>query len=371
MRFTAVLCVIIAVACVTPFVRGDLLKAKDWLLSQRIIKDGSPTLIDSYENNDDICYTYDQAIAAIALLATGEHGSAKSILEQLKSLQTEKGTWYNSYYGHTLQVQEWLQHAGPVLWVVLACKYYEVVTADTTFHTMAIKALDWSLTLQQEDGGINGGLDWNGIDILPWASTEHNIDLYCALVAFGYSNYTHAVGEFIYNSLWDNENGRFYAGRNDPCNSLDVNTWGYLALGDRYRRALHYASRTTVYTSGSSDPVQNVTGYDFSGPFPDECANRWCWCWTPVEDIWFEGVAQMAAAMNAAHNKNEAEELLRNIEKVQTSNGGIRYSLKGTFNGFWGMSTQNSVASTGWYVIAKENVNPMRYSVPFMKTHSG
>src|SRR5206468_2450001 len=63
--------------------------AYNWLKS-RLLSTG---LVDSYQNQDDICYTYDQAVAAIAFLAKGDNTNARKILDAVKSLQGSDGSW--------------------------------------------------------------------------------------------------------------------------------------------------------------------------------------------------------------------------------------------------------------------------------------
>jgi GH15 family glucan-1,4-alpha-glucosidase len=74
----------------------------------------STGLVDSYQNQDDVCYTYDQAVAAIAFLAKGDKTNARKVLDAAKSLQGSDGSWYG-YFGNSLAVQETQKHVGPVI----------------------------------------------------------------------------------------------------------------------------------------------------------------------------------------------------------------------------------------------------------------
>src|SRR5262249_4747184 len=47
------------------------------------------------------------------------------------------------------------------------------------------------------------------------------------------------------------------------------------------------------------------------------------------------------------------------VMSAQDNEGGVPYSLKATFNGYFDMSTYNSVASTGWLIFAIQGVNPL------------
>lgn len=221
-------------------------------------------LVDSYQDAQDICYTYDQAVAAIAFQAKGDAASARKVLDGLASLQSTDGSFTTAYFCTSRSVQESQRHVGPVLWVAMAAAYYETRTGDARYHAMGDKAVQWSLRFQQPDGGLNGGLDFNGA-ALSWASTEHNEDAYSALVSFGQTTSAAKVKDFLDTIAWDSPNQRWFVGRNDPGDPLDVNAWGVSALGATglpaaYRRGLvHGATPPRQHSDGGVQYSRNGT----------------------------------------------------------------------------------------------------------------
>ncbi len=320
--------------------------AYGWLKSQMV----STGLVDSYQDQQDVCYTYDQAVAAIAFQAKGDAANARKVLDALASMQYANGSFNTAYFCTTKTVQEAQRIVGPVLWVALAVAYYEKKTGDLQYHAMGDKAVQWSLGFQQPDGGLNGGLDFNSAT-LTWSSTEHNEDAYAALTLFGYTASADKVKAFLDNKVWDAPNQRWQAGRNDPTDPMDVNAWGVSALGGTgtrdYRKSLEYvmAHHRSAQTQQVGASVVTVDGFDFD-------SNR--------NDIWFEGTGQMIVAFRVLGGTSDIDYFIPQLMRGQQSDGGVQYSLKGTNNGYWTMSTAKSVAASGWLIFAIDGVNPFK-----------
>ncbi|GAM12337.1 hypothetical protein [Mesobacillus selenatarsenatis] len=323
--------------------------AYNWLKGQQC----TTGLIDSFSDSQQISYTYDQAVGAIAFLLKGDHAGAKAVLDSLKSLQTPSGSWYTAYYCNNKSVQEYNQHVGPVLWVVMAVAKYEKDTGDTvTYRNMALKAIDWSLQFQQADGGINGGLD-TADNVITWASTEHNQDAYAMLKHYGYTQEAAAVKSFLDDQVWQDTEGYFWAGRNDPNNPMDTNAWGVQALGTtgiyQYNRGLDYVMNThrNLQTKRVKSSSITIDGFDFD---------------SDKDDVWFEGQGQMVVSFKMDGRTADANYFLNEIIKIQDfyGTGGVPYSLLGTNNGYWTMKSVESVSATGWLIYAIDGYNPFQ-----------
>jgi hypothetical protein len=76
-------------------------------------------------------------------------------------------------------------------------------------------------------------------------------------------------------------------------------------------------------------------------------------------DIWFEGSCFMVIALAQAGDAASAAYFLGQIQKNQSSNGGVQYSLLGTNNWYWTMSSKNAISSNGWLILAIAGYNPM------------
>lgn len=319
--------------------------ALSWLKGQI---DPSTGAVASFEGGN-VAYTYDQAVAVIAFLTKGDLTDAKTVLNTLQSRQvahgTQAGAFHNAYY-LTGGVQENTMNVGPTVWVAMAVMAYEKKTGDTTtYHNMAINALNWALQFQQADGGLNGGIDADGRTVLTWASTEHNLDAYAALTYFGYPTQAAEVKSFLDNVVWSGDH--FIGGRGDTRDPMDVNLWGVMALGINgthpYYEGITYDDNHHLNTQTLNGISYNL--YDFN---------------SDKNDIWFEGSAFMAVADNMNGNPTGANTVISEIMKNQSANGGIQYSLLGTNNGYWTMSNQRCVSSTGWLILAIANYNPFQ-----------
>lgn len=321
--------------------------AHEWLASQMLANG----MVNSYADGEDICYTYDQGVAAIAFLARGDVARARAVLDALHELQNPDGSWAHAYLCSSREVLAPQNYVGAVSWVVLAAAHYQARTGDAVrYGMMAESALYWALAFLQSDGGINGGRDAAGVPIA-WASTEHNQDAFAGLLFFSFDQHAAAVRSFLDNVVWSTAQLRWWQGRNDPFDPLDVNPLGVMLLGASgthpYWAALDYALRThrSVQRWGKGKNRVTVDGFDFNND---------------ANDIWLEGTAQMAAAFRAIGMHEEAEYFTAEMAKTQDATGGLPYSVNGSHNGDFRMSTANAVAATGWFILAAEQVNPMR-----------
>ncbi|MDC7222485.1 MAG: family 16 glycosylhydrolase [Spirochaetales bacterium] len=374
--------------------------AYEWLCYQQDEVDGYSLagLVDSFEDywSEDspvqICYTYDQAVAIIAFLAYGDEDRAEEVLSTMESMQDSDGYWLNSYWWNGYG-EEIRKHVGPVIWMALAAMNYEIQTGDTTYRTMATDAIDWCLEYQDEDtGGIEGGeTQWEIADTWTdeeWISTEHNIDAYAALTYFAsvdsdkeeeYETAAAQVKSFLDDVVWDSDNNRFYGGYKtdgeyvDTYVPMDVNPWGYLALGDDgdYVYSLDYVEEADGSPGTLDDPCyvysidyddDTITGYDYDWQSDDEEASDDIGGGTLGEDIWFEGSAFMSLAYYMSGEETMADDIITNIIKKQgaedSQEGGIPYCLNGTNNNYWLMAQENCVSSTGWLILAINRLNP-------------
>ena len=389
-------------------------KAYEWLKGQQDVS-FNQKIVDSFEDyNSDgsripISYTYDQACAAIAFLLKGDTERAERVLDILKDLQIpqtdpevkNRGAWCNSYYNDQqsyLYGQEIRLHVGVAMWVCMAVMEYEKETGDTTkYHTMATNAIDWALQFQQANGGVAGGrTTWDSGNGSwtdeGWSSTEHNEDIYPVLLYFaettpnkqsGYTQAASKVKNFLDNVVWDEANQRFYGGYKnygsyvDPYIPMDVNPWGVLSLGTsgshNYENTLGYVENSNGNPGTLSNPkykqtinydgANTITAYDFDWQDTGDEAPSNNGGGPLGKDIWFEGSAFMSAANYLKGDTEKADAILLELMKKQSTGdgsktGGLPYSLYGTNNNYWRMSSSNCVSSTAWFVIAAERFNP-------------
>jgi hypothetical protein len=314
--------------------------AHGWLRS-RIRPSGLAASFEA-KGEDDLCVTYDQAVAVDAFLLMADVESARRVLEAMQGLQLPDGSWWTMVRCSDASIFEWNRTVGQTVWMSLAVAKYEQLTGDVaTYHDMGKRAIDWAFTFQAADGGINGGIE--GGHLARYAGTEFNEDVYAAAAYFGgHEAQTRRVREFIDDRCWLADH--FGAGRGDARDPLDVNAWGVQSLGPSgphpYASALDYNFAHHRFT------LDGIDAFGFN---------------SHKDDIWLEGTGEMVLSLKLVGRAGEAHHFFEELVKAQRPNGGVPYSLRGTFNDYWTMTTAPCISSTGWLIISEAGDNPFRF----------
>lgn len=210
----------------------------------------------------EVGYLYDQASAAIALLALGETTEARTVLNALANRQRSDGSWFVVYdrFGADAASQD-LRFGGANAWALLAFAQHRSLTNDNRYLAVETAAIQ-HLTGQLVPAASGQALRFNPSDLSStvWnestvTSLEHAIGSYAALrieFELGHPDVTNvqlANLESYMRGLWSGE--RFYAGTIDTgaLNTteiyLDVQGWTMLALDDAsYANAVSFACDT-------------------------------------------------------------------------------------------------------------------------------
>lgn len=153
--------------------RKVLEKFTDWL---RMHQRNQTGLIPSFEGDGDVgdwAFTYDQALAVIAFVRSGEGARAVRILDfYLAAPKINDGAFANAYYASDCGVAEAIAHAGPNIWLGIAALQYTQATRDNRYLPLAVGIARWLDTIKDTEGGLKGGAT------VTWYSTEHNLDAY-------------------------------------------------------------------------------------------------------------------------------------------------------------------------------------------------
>jgi hypothetical protein len=288
-------------------------------------------------------FTYDNALAVIALLACGHRAEAIRIGAALERAALQDTRLRNTYRAGAVvddvlpngwwdaAKNQWVEDAyqsgsatGNVAWTALALLALHDATAETRWRDAAAKLAGWVVANTRDaaaGGGFSGGVD--GFDAAPvklgWKSTEHAIDL---VALFGWLADVRAAGDWREQAVharrfldrqWDDESGHFLIGTlpdgrtpNRATSALDVQWWSQLlpdAPKDR-RRAMRYAER--VHAVGA--------GFDFNDDRDGE---------------WLEGTAQAALAYRVSGEKDAARRALVEVA-TQFSEGGYVFATRET-----------------------------------------
>ncbi len=357
-------------------------------LRQRAGALAGPGLLQSYDvsGEDDFtrtqagcAYVYDNAVAGLALLASGDVRNARRIGDALARAQAQDRFWHdgrlrNAYWAGP--APEGDPYRLPGWWVAKAGRWYEDgyqagtatgnmawamllwIGLGPAWRTAAERAADWVEAHVRAPRGYTGG--FLGFEPAPqrlgWVSTEHNIDLAAAFAALGRTQAAAHARDFVA-GMWQAGEGRFATGLK-PDGSLnlhsavDANLWPLLAAGARpeWGRALDWV--LTRHGLPEGVPAAEVEGVDFD---------------TDRDGIWLEGTAITALAARRAGR--DPARLMATL-RANTAPGGLIYAAT-TPTLTTGLSTgldtrapdflyyrRPHLAPTAWAALAQLGANP-------------
>jgi hypothetical protein len=300
-----------------------------------------------YDDFNDVCFLYDQAVCLIAFLQLGERDAARRLVEALLDVQNPDGSF--PFANHQAILWEHNRHfirIGAVAWVcyaLLLCDKSEFRGwfPRGTSHA-ARNSLDFLLTYRNDLGLLDGGkgryvgLVLDPDYVLPWWSTEHNIDTWWCfdLAANLYGGARDkAVADQIRAALqtvgWNPANNIFWQGGicrdgnnvPDRQHALDMMTWGSVALV-RWGR-LESAAAAIERMFRLYHVVDESTG--LSGFTTFVAADGY-----PVGTVvspWYEGSFGAVVALRMI-DPARANALMAVLVKAQSSDGSYPYALR-------------------------------------------
>lgn len=282
-------------------------------------------------------FVYDNALAAIALVACGDLDQARVIGNALSlAVRGDRtfsdGRLRNAYRpgpvgeGPILlpgwwdeKGSFWAEDAaqdgtstGNVAWGVLALLTLHAATRELSYLTDARKLMDWVTANVSTGSGFSGGL--HGYDPkqvkLTWISTEHNVDVYAAAAWLfrltkdqKYIDLATQARQFLELAFVKDH---FLLGTKpdgSPADAgllaLDVQLWPWMAISHappKWRSALTFAE--------SHLAVDN--GFDFNGD---------------RDGVWVEGTAQASLAYRIAGNFGRSAQILESLKVDRASSG--------------------------------------------------
>jgi hypothetical protein len=315
-----------------------------------------PVFIQSYEpgqNEEHLprglattAFVYDNALAAIALVACGNLTAARPIGDALNRAVRADRTFHdgrirNAYRAGPLgkgppalpgwwdsDKKLWAEDpaqdgtaTGNVAWAALAMLTLHQATGDAAYLAGAERLLAWITdNTAAEAEGFRGG--FHGYDPsqvrLDWVSTEHNVDVYAVanwlFRLTGNPKYAEAASKArrLLDACFRSDH--FLLGRNadgKPADAamlaLDVQLWPWMAAPDapgEWQRALRFAE-THLAVRG---------GFDFNGD---------------RDGLWVEGTAQAALAYRMSGNLARSREILAGLRSDQAESGLLNATRSG------------------------------------------
>jgi hypothetical protein len=312
---------------------------------------GAGRLIDSYEDDRRVGWTYDAALAAITFTAANRPDLARDVLAGLAQIQRDDGSWDFAYDSDAVRGLDGRRYVGSMAWVVMAVNFYESETHDRAFSPMAERGLQFidRFIIRDSASPLDGGVSM-GPAAPQTFSAEHNADVYSALSwrarltgRDDYAASAAAVRAFIWRQLWTGDApdaSYFRVGQQDDTLYLDAQTWMALALaavpGDRERleRGVDTAERRLSTAAGHVGQMNDIHGVR------DTAA-------TDATTVWSEGSEGMVAARLLLGQTDRALAQHAETRRLQTVTGGVIYATDNDD----GWSTRPSVAGTAWFVL--------------------
>ena len=337
-----------------------------------------------------VAFTYDNALASIALFACGNAPAARQIADALAYAidhdpEYRDGRVRNAYAAGPLQAAPvrlpgywsderaaWSQDAyqvgsatGNQAWAALALLEAYRHSGEARYLQASRKVLDWARRTTFDKGppaGFNGGI--YGFAAAPqvqsWKSTEHNVDLAAAWASLArLGNDSEAgrqarIARGFVEAHWDAGQGRFLIGTlpdgrtpQTQQSGLDAQIWPLIAIADapqQWLQALTFVERAHGFAQG----------YGFKQD-PD--------------GIWTEGTAQVAAVASLRGLAPLAQPLWPLLLAQQAGDGwlyatpqaqvstGLSVGPDSTHDDFLYFHLPH-LGATAWAAIAATGVNP-------------
>jgi len=359
----------------------------------------------AYPYNYSRSFVYDDALGIIILTMAGEYRKAEYILEAMRRLMREDGSFWFAYNTHNSWPDE-VDHEGAIVrtgaiaWVGYAATYYlntrlkedkEFLEKDRIaagFLKMGESIGRFLLEHQVLDpsdrrhGLVTGGWAAYNLKIsgetdkprelyrqsnISWVSSEHNIDIYFFLRDLGRltgkSEYIKAA-ELVKNGLlklWSEEKGQFFRGikgdqRMDTALPLDGASWASIFLvsigeDEKARRCIAAIENRFVSKSGG---IRGYKPFSSEYIYEEKSINKFYYpdnpdtSWDDLNLIWVEGSLGVAAAYIKLGNSKKALEIIKSMMPLR-SDRGFRYA---NINIPYQFSDNPGVAGTAWFVIA-------------------
>ena len=358
---------------------GSLEQAKDAAVGylKAAVADKCP--IASYETDDPLIsaasYTYESAVAALALMSEGEYEDAARILDAfVQGMKTDsefKDRFRNAYmvgspsdlpgYWNNEKAQ-WLQDAYQVgtstkssSAAAVALLTYHSERPNEEYLNTAVAGIDWILDNCQDGnpGFTSGYTGWkndNAFTDLTYKSTTDNLWMAAACrlleTATGWSKYGDAASsaeQFVKEKMYSAGDSRFFQGTQDdgetPVANLiltDVQATAVLCLDD----------------DSGMDNMEKCLAKD--GGYSYDNSN--------CDGSWLEGTAIAALALKQIGNEEKAEAALEAMEQMQLPSGSFpQASISELKTGEQDRTINDwpSVAPCAWFVLAVNGVNPL------------
>jgi hypothetical protein len=330
-------------------------------------------------------FLYDNAVAAIALVACDRTSHAAQIGDAILAALARDRYWHdgrlrNGYLAgpagsgpvklagwwdakQNIWVEDRYQagsDTGNMAWAMLALLALDRATGDRRYRNGAARIGGWVRQWRGKSGpgGFTGGAFGHepNPSVNLWKSTEHNTDLVAAFrglaQASGDKSWLADAGaaEDFVRAMWQPQCGCFAVGTTDdgatpnPTLALDAQIWPLLAIPGA---AVRYKAAMT------QDRLRDGNGFAYS---------------EAKEGLWTEGTAQTALLWKLAGRETQALSLMTAVETMRTPDGSYyAASTRALPTGFM-LDTDPTqprqyfhiahLAAVSWVALAQQRYNP-------------
>ncbi len=320
-----------------------------------------PRFVQSYYDSsglEDIGFVYDNALAAIALLAGGDVARARAIGDAFIYAQNNDAEFSDGRLRQAYFVKPQLDGTikapfgakfnfgittvGDMAWAGIAQAQLARRTKQPKYLTSALRIGDW-IQDRESRTGLGGYTFGERPNFEGYKSAEHNIDVYAFFLMLA-----DLTGQQVWRTqarhawafltrVWNAEDGYFWVGSNDGSTinkaptelALDVQTWSWLAARrSGYAEALDWASTNLAVTDTPQRTNSALTGNlklsgvafgsgslraDTEQPIDPYHGNP------DTGAVWFEGTAQLALALQDRRRGGDEEHATDLLSQIRTA----------------------------------------------------
>lgn len=315
----------------------------------------------------DIAQTFNNALAAMAFIATGEEERAARILDFFRDAtvkDNEDQFLQNLYYNGEARgffQNAWLTEGpdrkrlhcakdsdrwmGDMAWLIFACKQFDARFNTDRYEGLVQQLFDLlkSWYVPQGPGGYFAH-GWRKSDRYLHEDHGHhegNIDAYAVCRMMGDLETAEKIAAWLEPQL----------NRNDL--PLDLYTWRVLAFAPEDAEVLNV--------------LETVPGYKKALIFHDRKVVGFTAFITSDENIWSDGLGHISCAYHAVDNSEKARYYLEQLGLLiipEAFNGeteyGIPFTARNTPGYEWVNTRQGFVSCAAWYLMAAQGFNPMQ-----------
>ncbi|EES3796551.1 TPA: phage tail protein [Escherichia coli] len=345
--------------------------------------DADPAVVKTMK---DRCYTYDQAVAAMALMVQ-QHDAVERYVAGLCALVEDAGGV--KFYVNRLSAQSHRAYyrMGNVAWVLYALAFYlhKFPTGDqvATVREKIAAGCTWVDTFRVITPGdpreglymggsgkfYDGGTVFDPDYIATWCALEHNVDIYFLFELLGrisgFESYKSKAADLaadIIEKFWIESEGRFRQGVHEdaPDNvaALDQSSWGGIFAAhvdpDKAVRCRKYMERFRYGTQECA----GYTPYDLDQGYSTQKRGVWC-----------EGVGGVALFERLLGNEERAIELIAGMTPLRNKYGYRDSCMDPTYDT---LPNWPSTTNTGWMILCCQpsgfwNVNAPKLSIGIVR----